>query len=195
MNLVSVFKGYFVRQCRQRFAAWNKVTLSLKRRKTVLMLCTNASKQSKERKCSPAPNSKSLWENIKAVALHMILNSILLLKFLLGNIVNGEMNNKCSSAVFICMHWLDKHVIYFFSFFFFSSPKLLNQPLWSPLAHSASADIKFVILEYKLPLLLRTLPLSHSFPPCFSFIVCLCLHIDQYDGRAETLLCALDVPH
>lgn len=76
-----------------------------------------------------------------------------------------------------------------------SLSKLLNQPLWSPLTRSASADIKFVILEYKLPLLLRTPPLSHSFPPRYSFIVCLCLRVDQYRGRAETLLCALDVPH
>lgn len=89
------------------------------KQKTDTVFCTKASKQSKERKCTRAPNSNSLLKNRKVEALHMILNSILLLTFLFGNIVNGEMNNKCSSAVFICLHCLDKYVLFSFIFFIF----------------------------------------------------------------------------
>lgn len=94
--------------------------------KSVLMFSANAPKQSKERKCTLASDSESLLENRKVGALHLILNSTLLLNFLLGNVVNGEMNNNCSSAVFICRRWLDKNV---FVFCFFSFPKLLNRSL------------------------------------------------------------------
>lgn len=117
------------------------------------MLHANASK-SKERN-SPLPQTMSPCWKTEAGTLRMILNRTILLTFLLGNSVNRKMHNKCSSAVFICL---------FFSFFFFQKP--LNQSLWGPFwLGQLVQTLKFVILEYKWTLLLRTFPLSHSFPP------------------------------